>query len=132
MNKKGLLISLCFLVVCFVFSLFEFNKVKASEDVQYEYHITSSSSSLKDLIRLYEVKEELVINYDNCINNEESILENYKTFSSEDIILKGNIFYIVIGEGKGISLKGKLRINLCDNSTLNHRYALLEWLSGMA
>ena len=70
MNKKGVLISLCLLIVCLIFSLFELNKVKASEEIQYEYHITASSSSLKDLVRLYEVKEELVINYDNCINKE--------------------------------------------------------------
>lgn len=129
MNKKGVLISLFLLIVCLLFSLFELNKVKASEEVQYDYHITASSSSLKDLVRLYEVKEELVINYDNCINKELSVLDNYNSFSSEEIVLKGNVFYIVIGEGKGISLEGKLRINRCDNTTLNNRFALLEWLS---
>ena len=50
----------------------------------------------------------------------------YNSFSNYDIDLIDNTFVIVINNGEGISLEGKLKSSVCDNSTLNNRYALLQ------
>ena len=114
-----------------MFSVSKLNKTDALEEYNYKYKIVANSNSIDDLLKLYEVKEILVISYNNAIENELNILDVYTTFSFEDIKLIDNEFVIILGEGKGISLQGSLKKSVCDNSTLNNRYALLEWLSNL-
>ena len=114
-----------------VFSVSKLNKTEALEELDYKYKIVSNSNSLDDLLVLYEVKELLVISYNNALENNLNIEEVYNSFSNYDIDLIDNTFVIVINNGEGISLEGKLKGSVCDNSTLNNRYALLEWLSNL-
>ena len=114
-----------------VFSVSKLNKTAALEELDYKYKIVSNSNSLDDLLVLYEVKELLVISYNNALENNLNIEEVYNSFSNYDIDLIDNTFVIVINNGEGISLEGKLKSSVCDNSTLNNRYALLEWLSNL-
>lgn len=114
-----------------LFSVSKLNKTAALEELDYKYKIISNSNSLDDLLVLYEVKELLVISYNNALENNLNIEEVYNSFSNYDIDLIENTFVIVINNGEGISLEGKLKNSVCDNSTLNNRYALLEWLSNL-
>ena len=128
MKKYVILILILFGLV---FSVSKLNKTAALEEVDYKYKIVSNSNSLDDLLVLYEVKELLVISYNNALENNLEIEEVYNSFSNYDIDLIDNTFVIVINNGEGISLEGKLKNSVCDNSTLNNRYALLEWLSNL-
>ena len=128
MKKYVILILILFGLV---FSVSKLNKTVALEEVDYKYKIVSNSNSLDDLLVLYEVKELLVISYNNALEKDLDIEEVYNSFSNYDIDLIDNTFVIVINNGEGISLEGKLKNSVCDNSTLNNRYALLEWLSNL-
>jgi hypothetical protein len=128
MKKYVILILILFGLV---FSVSKLNKTVALEELDYKYKIVSNSNSLDDLLVLYEVKELLVISYNNALENNLNIDEVYNSFSNYDIDLIDNTFVIVINNGEGISLEGKLKNSVCDNSTLNNRYALLEWLSNL-
>ena len=114
-----------------IFCVSKLNQTAALEELDYKYKIVSNSNSLDDLLVLYEVKELLVISYNNALENNLNIEEVYNSFSNYDIDLIDNTFVIVINNGEGISLEGKLKSSVCDNSTLNNRYALLEWLSNL-
>ena len=128
MKKYVILILILFGLV---FSVSKLNKTAALEELDYKYKIVSNSNSLDDLLVLYEVKELLVISYNNALEKDLDIEEVYNSFSNYDIDLIDNTFVIVINNGEGISLEGKLKNSVCDNSTLNNRYALLEWLSNL-
>ena len=127
--KKYIVFS--FVLLVSILSAFKVTKTDALEEYNYSYKITSNSNSIDDLLLLYEVKELLVINYNNALENGLNIEEVYPSFSSYKVELVGNVFNIIINEGKGITLEGKLKTSVCDNSTLNNRYALLEWLSNL-
>ena len=128
MKKYVILILISFSLI---FCVSKLNKTAALEELDYKYKIVSNSNSLDDLLVLYEVKELLVISYNNALENNLNIEEVYNSFSNYDIDLIDNTFVIVINNGEGISLEGKLKNSVCDNSTLNNRYALLEWLSNL-
>jgi hypothetical protein len=128
MKKYIVLISLLFGLI---FGVSKLSKANALEEVNYRYKIVSNSNSLDDLLVLYEVKEMLVISYNNALENDLNIQEMYHSFSNYEINLINDTFVIVIDKGEGISLEGKLKISVCDESTLNNRYALLEWLSNL-
>ena len=128
MKKYVILILISFSLI---FCVSKLNKTAALEELDYKYKIVSNSNSLDDLLILYEVKELLVISYNNALENNLNIEEVYNSFSNYDIDLIDNTFVIVINNGEGISLEGKLKNSVCDNSTLNNRYALLEWLSNL-
>lgn len=128
MKKYVILILISFSLI---FCVSKLNKTAALEELDYKYKIVSNSNSLDDLLVLYEVKELLVISYNNALENNLNIEEVYNSFSNYDIDLIDNTFVIVINNGEGISLEGKLKKSVCDNSTLNNRYALLEWLSNL-
>ena len=112
-------------------SVSNLSKTIALEEVNYRYKIVSNSNSIDDLIELYKTKELFVISYNNALENDFDIKKVYTSFSQYEVNLEGNTFIILIGEAEGISLEGKLKNSVCDESTLNNRYALLEWLSNI-
>ena len=128
MKKYIVLIAILFGLILSVSNL---SKTIALEEVNYRYKIVSNSNSIDDLIELYKTKELFVISYNNALENDFDIKKVYTSFSQYVVNLEGNIFVILIGDAKGISLEGKLKSSVCDESTLNNRYALLEWFSNI-
>ncbi len=128
MKKYFGLIVLLIIAFCLSSNL---NKTNAYEEVNYKYRIVSNSNSIDDLLELYETKEVFVISFNNALENDLVIEDIYKTFCLENITLEDNTFVIIIGDGNGISLEGSLKTSVCDSSTINNRYALLEWLSNI-
>ena len=128
MKKYIVLIAVLFGLILSVSNL---SKTIALEEFNYRYKIVSNSNSIDDLIELYKTKELFVISYNNALENDFDIKKVYTSFSQYVVNLEGNIFVILIGEAKGISLEGKLKSSVCDESTLNNRYALLEWFSNI-
>ncbi len=101
----------------------------------FEYRVVASDNTASELVHLYEVKEYMLIEYDNLImdieNDEISqvIYENYsKMCNSSDAQINyvDGVIEIIIGEGKGISLKGKFKSSYCDSRTINGRYYFIE------
>lgn len=119
------------LLFSLIFMVSKLNKTQALEEYNFNYKIIANSNSIDDLVNLYETKEILIINYNNALENELDILKVYNEFYNGEILLKEDTFYITLGEGKGISLEGKLKTSVCDNNTINNRIALLEWLSNL-
>ena len=128
MKKYIVLIAVLFGLILSISNL---SKTIALEEVNYRYKIVSNSNSIDDLIELYKTKELFVISYNNALENDFDIKKVYTSFSQYVVNLEGNNFVILIGEAKGISLEGKLKSSVCDESTLNNRYALLEWFSNI-
>jgi len=124
-------LALILIAITLFFTVSSLSKIEAKEEYDYKYKVIANSNSIDDLVELYETKEILVISYNNAIENDLLIEDVYHSFSNENIVLEGNTFVIRLGNAKGISLEGKLKTNACDTSTINNRYALLEWLSNL-
>ncbi len=105
----------------------------------YEYQITASDNSALGIIDLYNAKQHLIDTYNQEILfkdptlHQHLIIENIEDFAYEDSLAKysdGKII-IIIGEGKGQTINGKLRTSYCDTSTTNNRIYIIEWLNGL-
>lgn len=120
-------------------SVLGISTLTAQPSFSYKYKITANSNSAGDLLTLYEVKQDFLTTYNNLIltvnevYHEQTIKDNLTNFIDESI---GNAKYendkiiIIIGEGKGNSLEGDLKRNICDNETTNYRIYLFDLLFG--
>lgn len=103
----------------------------------YEYEVIASNNQAVELIHMYEVKEYMILQYDNLIIDKKEdeipqvMSENYHLLvcDEESIITyeRGKV-KIIIGDGKGIAIKGKFKRFYCDNNTVNGRYYILDQL----
>jgi len=97
--------------------------VSTKNDFDYSYTVVADSNSASDLLYMYNVKEKIIDNYESLIFNvnenyhKQTILDNLNYFSGSDYTAhyKEESLYIVIGEGKGKSIRGSLRKNSCDS-----------------
>ena len=96
----------------------------------YSYTVVASSNSASDLLKLYNVKEKLIDNYEALVFNinenyhEQTIKDNLDYFSGEDYVAyyRNNELYIVIGDGNGKSISGDLRRNSCDSKPVRVQF----------
>ena len=105
----------------------------------YEYKITASSDDINDMLEMYEVKQNFIEIYDELVLkvNEEyhrkTIINNLTKFVDSS---KGKCEYInetiviTLGEGKGGSIEGYLKSNICDNETTNYRMFIFDLIYG--
>ena len=100
----------------------------------YEYNIVSNSNTPEDIIKTYLYKEQLIDLYEDLVFD----------FASRDhqTIIRNNInkfcfdstchsFYngkinLVIGKGLGVSLQGKLKQDICDESVIREKFYIFE------
>ena len=105
----------------------------------YEYKITANSNSMSDMLVMYDVKQQFIEIYDELVLkvNEEyhrkTIINNLNKFIDSQL---GKCEYInekiviTIGEGKGGSIGGYLKNNICDNETTNYKMFIFDLLYG--
>lgn len=100
----------------------------------YQYNVVSNSNSPDDVIKTYLYKEQLIDLYEDLVFD----------FSSRDhqTIIRNNIdkfcfdstchsYYngkinLVIGKGLGVSLQGKLKQDICDESVIREKFYIFE------
>ena len=114
----------------------------------YEYMITSNSNDINDMLVMYDVKQdsrwyssfndktnssyELVLSL-NEEYHRDTIINNLDKFIDSDL---GKCEYlnekivITIGEGKGGTIEGYLKSNICDSEKTNYRIFIFDLLFG--
>ena len=107
------------------------------EKFDYKYTIVADSNDVSDLMYMYNVKEKTIDKYEGLIFNineshhKETIIDNLDNFSGNDYkaYYKNDSIYIVIGDGKGKSISGDLRKNVCDNKPIRVQFFFSEFFS---
>lgn len=115
------------------------NFLPKTNNFTYKYVISANSTSVKDMLVLYDVKQEFISRYNNLIlsinesHHEKVIKDNINTFIDSSLgtstYTNGKIV-IKIGEGKGGSIEGQLRKNACDEDAINYRIYLFDLIFG--
>ena len=105
----------------------------------YKYVISANSTSVKDMLVLYEVKQTFISRYNSLIltinesHHEKVVKDNINSFIDSNLgtstYTNGKII-ITIGEGKGGSIEGQLRKNACDEDAINYRVYLFDLIFG--
>ena len=115
------------------------NFLPKTNNFTYKYVISANSTSVKDMLVLYDIKQEFINRYNNIIltinesHHERAIKDNINTFIDPKLgtstYTNGKIV-ITIGEGKGGSIEGQLRKNACDEDAINYRVYLFDLIFG--
>lgn len=112
---------------------------KNKPEFSYKYKITASSDEVSDMLVMYDVKQDFLKKYNELVltlNSEyhrDAVIDNLDEFIEKE---KGVCKYlnetivIVIGEGKGGSIEGNLKTNICDEETTNYKIYLFDLLFG--
>ena len=105
----------------------------------YEYKIIASSNNIEDMLVLYDVKQDFIQIYEELVltvNEEyhrEAVIDNLNKFIDSSLgkceYLNEKII-ITIGEGKGGSIEGYLKNNICDSETANYKMFIFDLIYG--
>lgn len=105
----------------------------------YEYKITAHSNEIQDMLVMYDVKQFFLSSYNNLVLkvNEEyhreiiiNNLENFINIDDAKCEYVNETIVITIGDGKGGSIEGYLKNNICDNETTNYKMFIFDLLYG--
>lgn len=96
----------------------------------YEYMIVLNSNSMKDVLDGYTYKEYLIDEYNDLINyldpslHQDAVINNIDRFAKDGSVAKyenGKIV-VYVGNASGDSLKGELKKDACDTSTIRVKF----------
>ena len=76
------------------------------------YKIIGSSYQQEDIDEMYKVKDQLLLNYKKWVKGVDDV---YQVLADHQDDYNG-FYTIVLGEGKGKSLEGKLQVSYCTSS----------------
>ena len=81
------------------------------------YKIISSSYQQEDIDEMYKVKDQLLLNYKKWVKGVDDVYQVLADHQ-DDFNAKyyNGLYTIVLGEGKGKSLEGKLQVSYCTSS----------------
>lgn len=115
------------------------NYLPKTNSFTYKYVISANSTSVKDMLVMYDVKQEFINRYNSLVlsinesHHEKVVKDNINTFIDPNLgtsaYTNGKIV-IKIGEGKGGSIEGQLRKNACDEDAINYRIYLFDLIFG--
>ena len=115
------------------------NYLPKTNSFTYKYVISANSTSVKDMLVMYDVKQEFINRYNSLVlsinesHHEKVVKDNINTFIYPNLgtstYTNGKIV-IKIGEGKGGSIEGQLRKNACDEDAINYRIYLFDLIFG--
>lgn len=103
----------------------------------YEYSITASSNDISDMLIMYDVKQDFIQKYDDLVltvnekYHREMVINNLNNFVDTSIAKCEYVdekIIITIGEGKGGTLKGMLKNNICDSDAINYKMFIFDLL----
>ena len=95
-----------------------------------KYKIISHSFQDKDIQEMYEVKTRLLKDYKEWVqgvyNKEQVLVDHQKDYHAT---FKQGVYTIVLGDGKGKSLSGELKVNYCESSQdIKKKSLFFDWL----
>lgn len=105
----------------------------------YKYIVKAASNDISDMLVMYDVKQNFIKKYDELVltvneqYHREMVINNLNNFIDINI---GKCEYIdekiiiTIGEGKGGSIEGDLKTNICDSETANYKMFIFDLLYG--
>lgn len=105
----------------------------------YKYIVKAASNDISDMLVMYDVKQNFIKKYDELVltvneqYHREMVINNLDNFIDINI---GKCEYIdekiiiTIGEGKGGSIEGELKTNICDSETANYKMFIFDLLYG--
>lgn len=98
-----------------------------SEDPKYK--IIAHSMQDKDIEEMYHVKSQLLKDYKEWakgVDHKEQVLVDHQ--KDYHAIFKQGVYTIVLGDGKGKTLTGDLKVNYCESTKdIEKKSLLLEW-----
>ena len=103
----------------------------------YTYKVIGASRSVDDIKNTYFYKEKLIETYENLVfeyskNDHQTIIVNnldmFKFDEHCSVYYNGTIV-LLIDQGLGYVLEGKLKTNVCDEEAKNEKYFILELFS---
>ena len=82
-----------------------------------QYKITASSNQQKDIDEMYDIKNQLLLKYKSWAKGvddvEQVLTDHVSTFHGQ---YKDSVYTIVLGNGQGRSITGKLQVSYCTTS----------------
>ncbi|MEQ2767897.1 hypothetical protein [Faecalibacillus intestinalis] len=90
------------------------------------YKIIGSSYRQEDIDEMYKVKDQLLLNYKKWVKGVDDVYQVLADHQ-DDFNAKyyNGLYTIVLGEGKGKSLEGKLQVSYCTSSKDIHKKSWL-------
>jgi len=99
-----------------------------SQEPQFE--IIANSYQETDIKKMYEVKSQLIEDYKiwvKGVKDKDQVLADHT--NEYHATYKQGVYKIVLGEGKGKSLKGDLKVNYCESTKdIETKSFLFGWL----
>lgn len=95
-----------------------------------QYKIIAHSNQESDIQKLYQIKDQLLKDYKiwvKGVDNKDQVLADHQ--SDYHATYKQGVYMIVLGDGKGKSLSGELKVNYCDSTEdIETKSLLFDWL----
>ena len=105
----------------------------------YKYIITANSNEIEDMLDMYKVKQNFIKIYDDLVltvnekYHREIVINNLNNFVDTSFASCQYVdekIKIVIGEGKGGSIEGSLKSNICDSEATNYKMFIFDLIYG--
>ena len=99
-----------------------------------KYKIISNSYKQEDINEMYEIKNELLIDYKEWVkgvDNPDQALADHQADHQDDYhaTFKQGVYTIILGDGLGKSLTGDLKVNYCETTKdLKSKSLIWDWL----
>ena len=115
-------------LIIFLLILMNLTTVTAVNETP-KYKIIASSYKQEDIEEMYEVKDKLIQNYKKWVKGVDDVYQVLADHQ-DDFNAKyyNGLYTIVLGEGKGKTLEGKLQVSYCTSSKEIHKKS---WLASM-
>ena len=95
-----------------------------------KYKIISNSYKQEDINEMYEIKNELLIDYKEWVkgvdNPDQALADHQDDYHAT---FKQGVYTIILGDGLGKSLTGDLKVNYCETTKdLKSKSLIWDWL----
>ena len=95
-----------------------------------KYKIISNSYKQEDINEMYEIKNELLIDYKEWVkgvdNPDQALTDHQDDYHAT---FKQGVYTIILGDGLGKSLTGDLKVNYCETTKdLKTKSLIWDWL----
>ena len=103
-------------IIIFLLIIMNLTSVYAVNETQ-RYKIIGASYQQEDIEEMYKVKDQLILSYKKWVKGVDDVYQVLADHQ-DDFNAKyyNGLYTIVLGEGKGKSLEGKLQVSYCTSS----------------
>ncbi|WP_050636940.1 hypothetical protein [Candidatus Stoquefichus sp. SB1] len=95
-----------------------------------KYKIIANSNQESDIKEMYKIKDQLLLDFKQWVkgvDNKDQVLADHQ--SDYHATFKQGVYKIILGEGKGKTLSGELKVNYCESTEdIETKSFLFDWL----